>query len=261
MISQSSNARNLSSIEVQSFLCQVAAPSIGSLNISPVIHNSPDVHYHARLFYSSERPPLKIPINGVYLEEPPRMASRGAKFRSQQSAARAIPSRVATRLFENYCKNVLPIYPCFSESDLYNQLQSFYAVDSVPDSEDMDDSCFIVSMILAISSLNTRSTDHRRVASLTEALQRDALKHATSLGSTTLRSLQCLTLLIQMALWVPYTANLWYLSGEMMRMAIALGLHQENGSASVLDSQEQKFRQELFWTVQHTNEYFLCQDY
>lgn len=163
--------------------------------------------------------------------------------------ARGIPLNVATKLFDNYVKNVLPRYPCFLESDLAYQFHAFYQRGENEELILSDSTCFIVSMILAISSLTSKAYDFWKVASLSEALQRDALRHASFLGCTSFRSLQCFTLLIQMALWLPYSANLWYMSGEAMRMAIALGLHQEHLEQSNIDATHRNLRQSLFWTV------------
>jgi hypothetical protein len=223
--------------------------AFGSVCTTSVLQNNPGIHYAARLFYASERPPLKIPVRGVYNEEPPRMASRGAIFRLSETGARTIPIKVAEKLFENYLKNVLPRYPCFLESDLVYQFNIFYRDTNISETPSSDSTCFIVSMILAISSLTSKSHEFWKVASLSEALQRDALNHATFLGRTSFRSLQCFLLLIQLSLWLPYTANLWYMSGEAMRMAIALGLHQDMDDPSIFDPTQLSLRRNVFWTV------------
>jgi hypothetical protein len=232
-------------------LLQAAIASPGFICTSRVLQNDPGIHYLARLVYASERPPLKIPVKGIYIEEPPRMASRGLVFRSQQLAARAVPSWVWTKLFNNYCRNILPMYPCFLESDLANQFNDFYSGTQDPESQSTDINCFIVSMILAISSLNSRAHDLPRVVSLSEALQRDALSHASFLAYTNFRALQCFALMLQMALSLPYSANLWYVSGEVMRMAVALGLHQEIHWVPSLDLAYARLRQQLFWAVRN----------
>ena len=232
----------------QRVLLQAASASFGFMRTARVLQNDSGIHYHARLFYSSERPPLKIPVNGIYIEEPPRMASQGKVFRHHQLTARAIPSWVAAKLFDNYRRNVLPMYPCFSDSDLSVHFKNFYSDSRNGESQESDISCFIVSMVLAISSLSSKANEFRRVVSLSEALQRDALSHASFLAYTSIRSLQCFALMIQMALCLPYSANLWYMSGEVMRMVIALGLHQETHQPS----SEARFRQQLFWAVRNT---------
>lgn len=235
---------------VYNAVLQVAAEAMGSICTSSLLRNGRGIYYEARLFYSSERPPLKIPVAGVYNEEPPRLASRGSSSRVSEMGAKGIPYRVAKTLFDNYVSKILPRYPCFLKSDLVNQFDLFYM--SNPEEGLSDTTWFIVSLVLAISSLTSKAHDFWKVASLSESLQRDALSRSSFLGVTSIRSLQCSLLLIQMALLLPYTSNLWYMSGEAMRMAIALGLHQESDGCLMLDSVQLNLRRSIFWTVRVT---------
>lgn len=244
--------QNSATEDVCSFALSVANLAFGSMCTSSVLENNPGIHYDAKLFYASERPPLKIPVKGIYNEEPPRMASRGAAFRLPDlpdMVARGIPFQVAEKLFDNYLKNILPRYPCFSKTDLIGQFNMFYLETNYSEQTVSESTCFIVSMVLAISSLTSKAHDFWKVASLSESLQRDAIRHSSFLGYTNFRSLQCFLLLIQMALLLPYTSNLWYMSGEAMRMAIALGLHQEAPRQSKLETANINLRRSVFWTV------------
>ncbi|KAJ4293363.1 hypothetical protein N0V90_008645 [Kalmusia sp. IMI 367209] len=226
---------------------QAAAVAVTSTQTALVLRNSPGIHYHARLFYSSERPPLKIPVRGVYVEEPPRTAGRAAVPRPLHVGARGIPFTVAAKLFDNYIKNVLPRHPCFLASDLSHQFNLFYQETGEPVLT--DETIFVVSMVLAVSALTSRTREFSKVAALSESLQRSALRHATFLSRNSFRSLQCFTLLIQMALWLPYSANQWYMSGEAMRMAIALGLHEEAQDNPNIDAVGLSLRRNTFWTI------------
>ncbi|KAF2703244.1 hypothetical protein K504DRAFT_181237 [Pleomassaria siparia CBS 279.74] len=231
------------------YVLSIADMAFGTVCSPNLLSSNPGIHYDAKLFYGSERPPLKIPVKGIYNEEPPRMASRGATFRLPElphMVARGIPLHVAQRLFDNYLKNILPRYPCFLQSDLVGQFNTFFLEIGQEVSES---NCFVVSMVLAISSLTSKAHDFWKVASLSESLQRDALRHSSFLGLSSFRSLQCVLLLIQMALLLPYTSNLWYLSGEAMRMAISLGLHQELRGNPKLDISKSNLRRSVFWTV------------
>ena len=225
--------------------------AFASSSTSSVLHRSLGIHYEAKLFYPSERPPLKIPVNGIYNEKSPRTASRGAAFRLPDlpaTVARSIPLHVARKLFSNYLKSILPTNPCFLDDDLVHQFDCFYLEGH--DREEIPEStCFIVSMVMAISCLTSKSHDFWKVASLSESLQRDALRHSAFLARADFRSLQCIILLIQMALLLPYTANLWYLSGESMRIAISLGLNQEHSGPSELDARIANLRRSVFWSI------------
>ena len=230
-------------------LLRIATAAVGSIYSCSVLRSASRIYYGAKLFYASERPPLKIPLNGIYNEHPPRMASQGSSFRLPRMGSLNIPFNVAKTLFDNYMNNMFPRYPCFMESDLIDQFNQFYPHGSNPEHVSSDTTWFIVCMILAISSLTSKAHDFRKVASLSESLQRDAMRRNSFLAETNLRSLQGLVLLIQMALLLPYTSNLWYLSGEAMRMAIALGLHQEAAAYMHLDHAQINLRRSIFWTV------------
>jgi hypothetical protein len=231
-----------------SSVLKVANVALGSMVTPSLLQTDSGIHYEAKLFYASERPPLKIPVRGIYNEESPRMASRGSAFRLPDTGALAIPFTVAKTLFDNYLSNILPRYPCFLKADLVDQFTLFYS--SPEDHEQLPDTTsFIVSMVLAISSLTSKAHDFTKVASLSESLQQHALRHSAFLRDCSIRSLQCFLLLIQMVLLLPYTANAWYLSGEAMRLAIALGLHQEPEWFSDLHPSQITLRRCIFWTV------------
>lgn len=201
-----------------------------------------------RLFYGSEPPPLKIHI-GILQERPYQIRGSFSASKSRISDLLLVPFEVAKLLLNVYIENILPRYPCFLASELK---QHFDAVYSKQDSEQEHNpppemSRFIVSMILAISSLTSKAHDFRKVATLSESLHRDALRHSQFLRRSNTSTLRCFLLLIQFALLLPHTSNLWYMTGEAMRMAIALGLHQEQ--VELLEPHEADFRRTIFWTV------------
>jgi hypothetical protein len=155
---------------------------------------------------------------------------------------------VARRLFDNYKVNILPRFPCFPEDDLSKRFNLFY--DPLDfGKETSDETAFIVTLVLAISSLTSKRQDFRRVAALSESLHADAIRHKSFIQHSSLMTLRCLLLLIQLALLLPHTSNLWYLSGEAVRMAISLGLHEEPGNATDQDPTHLEQRRALFWLV------------
>lgn len=235
--------------DMQNRILQAARLAIMSVYTPALLLGEQGIYYEARLFYASERPPLKIPVRGVYFEEPPRTAGWGSASRISNTPALTMPFEVAKVLFDNYLFSILPRYPCFAEADLVQLFNQFFTNRNDPTQISSESTCFIVSIILAISSLTSRSQDFQRVVTLSESLHRDAMAHSSFLGETSIRSLQCLLLLIQMSLLLPYTGNLWYMSGEAMRLAIALGLHQEADRDCTLSSAERELRRRIFWTV------------
>ncbi|SPO01216.1 uncharacterized protein DNG_03963 [Cephalotrichum gorgonifer] len=202
-----------------------------------------------KLFYPSERPPLKIPVRGMYYDVRPRTAGRAYTAQLSRVSARKIPLQVANRLFANYRDDILPRFPCFVEADLARAFQCFYGDQQDPDPSQTRFTSFVAPMVLAISCLTSKNHDFPKVAALSESLHRDAMHHVAVIQNASIQALQCLVLLIQHALLLPYSANLWYMTGEAMRMAVSLGLHQEPHWTIVPDLEDAELRRRLFWLV------------
>lgn len=230
----------------------IAALSISSHKTPNLIKSHAVLQHGAKLFYPSERPPLKIPVHGNYYDLYPRTAGQEYAAQFSQFNARKIPLEVAKRLFTVYKDNILPRFPSFMEVDLDHHFDLFYGDNAQPSNITI----FIVTLILAVGSLTSKRHEFRKIAALTEALHADAMRHIDFLGDSSLTSLQCLLLLIQCALLLPHTANLWYLSGEAMRMAISLGLHQEPDEASAMNSSFAELRRRVFWVVSRYFNFF-----
>ncbi|RSL45782.1 hypothetical protein CEP54_014130 [Fusarium duplospermum] len=206
------------------------------------------IQHRAKRFYPSERPPLKIPVRGLYFHDQTRSAGRAYASQFSHFKATKIPIHVARRLFKNYKDEILPRFPCFMEEDLDHYFESFYGHGTLGQQQTTMPS-FIVPMILAISSLTSNSHDFPKVAALSESLHADALENAQLLNTSSIATLQCLVLLIQLALLLPHTANCWFITGEAMRMAVGLGLHQEPDPAIIPDAAHAESRRRIFWTI------------
>lgn len=224
------------------------------------------LQHRAKLFYSCERQPLKIPVRGIYHDAPGRPRSAGAQYAAQFATFHALktPPQVARRLLDNYVENILPRLPFWEGPELRELFARFYErrpsnaqppptgenTDADADAENALLPGFVGPMILAISSLTSRSQDFQKVAALSESLQKDAMRHADDLLKTTsLTALRCILMLVQLALLLPYSSNQWYLTGEAMRMAVSLGLHEEPELAVVGGPAQAEQRRKLFWAV------------
>uniref|UniRef100_A0A8H7K7I6 Zn(2)-C6 fungal-type domain-containing protein n=1 Tax=Bionectria ochroleuca TaxID=29856 RepID=A0A8H7K7I6_BIOOC len=229
-----------------SHILEAVSVSITDRFTSNLFRSRAVLQHQAKLFYPSERPPLKIPVHGIYHDIYPRTAGLEYAPRFASFNASKIPLDVARRLFDNYKVNILPRFPCFPEDDLSKRFNLFY--DPLDfGKETSDETAFIVTLVLAISSLTSKRQDFRRVAALSESLHADAIRHKSFIQHSSLMTLRCLLLLIQLALLLPHTSNLWYLSGEAVRMAISLGLHEEPGNATDQDPTHLEQRRALFW--------------
>lgn len=225
---------------------ELVALSVTGTITSRLFKDHGKLQHKSKLFYPSERPPLKIPVRGVYYETQGRTAGHVHARQFTDFQARKIPPHVAKRLFSNYKDDILPRFPCFSEEDLVTFFSQFYGEESL-DPTPM--SSFVVPMVLAISSLTSNSHEFPKVAALSESLHSNAMRHMDIIHHSSIQSLQCILLLIQLALLLPYSANLWYFTGEAMRMAVSLGLHQETDPSIVSDPNHVELRRRIFWVV------------
>ncbi|KAK2772748.1 C6 transcription factor, partial [Colletotrichum kahawae] len=221
---------------------------------------SDKIQHKAKLFYGSERPPLKIPIGGFYYERSPRTAGYAYLSQFAQFNARKIPKHVAKRLLENYKMDILPRFPCFEENEIEEYFNFFHEQElSNTNNKDLATMAnFAVPMVLAICSLTSRNDSFEKVAALSEALQSDAFRHVEPiLQHTSIQSLQCMLLIIQLAVLLPNTANLWHSTGEAMRVAVSLGLHQEPDDRTMKDCTVCEERRKIFWVSEiHATQFF-----
>ncbi|KAK6085182.1 hypothetical protein SCUP515_01000 [Seiridium cupressi] len=195
---------------------KIGAFSFGNRMTSSLLGMHTKFQYQAKLFYPSERPPYKIPVRGIYYDIQPRTAGRAYAARFSDFNAKKVPVQVAIRLFQNYRDSILPRFPCFSEEELTDHFNYMYG-EGPPEHPPSELSHFIMPIILAISSLTSSSHDFAKVAALT--------------------------------LILPYTANLWYLTGEAMRIAVSLGLHHELDPACISEETGAELRKRLFWVI------------
>jgi hypothetical protein len=163
-------------------------------------------------------------------------------------AALAVPAAVARTLFDVYIKRLLPQYPLFHPVELENVFARVYLQGEQQPllSAEGQRHLFIASMVLANSGCAYKFNDLGRNRSFYASLLSDALSMLTCVQHTSLESLQCMLLLVQHALLNPQSGSLYNLGGDAMKIAIALGLHQE---PVCVDSAECDLRRSLFWAV------------
>ncbi|RFU32286.1 hypothetical protein B7463_g4066, partial [Scytalidium lignicola] len=207
----------------------------------PALQDSDTLFYKSTLFTSSELP---SPVSLYYTQS----------INSSQTRAPAtgdstiVPLEVAKLLLDIYLERILPQYPFFLEDDVRFNFDRVYP--TLPSSEPAsDESVFIVSIILAISALTSKAKDFRKIASLGESLHRAALSRCSFLRNPRIRTIQCILLLVQLAMLLPYTGNLWHLIREAMNLAIQLGLHQEHSITNETNVVSVDLRRRIFWTV------------
>ncbi|EXJ90307.1 hypothetical protein A1O1_03406 [Capronia coronata CBS 617.96] len=162
----------------------------------------------------------------------------------------AVPPNVADALIKVYIEKVLPQYPFFLEEDLYLYQALVYHGAKTVNADLQRRAEFVVTMMMAISTLTSKSPNHHRLMSFSQSLYRFAMQRYDTLSASTLCHLQCTMLLCQFANFCPAIAEVWTLKGMAVRMAIALGLHKEPDAAlGIFDQKQSELRRQIFWTL------------
>lgn len=231
----------------ESIIITIATNALTSTESNSLLFSHVGLYHRNRLFYGSEPPPLKIQT-GINQERPYKIRGTFSASKVSTTASHIVPFEVAHLLLTVFIDHILPRYPCFTESELKQHFDIVYPNDSGQEKDEPPESSrFIVVMVLAISALTSKSHDFRKVSSLSESLHREALLHSNFLRRSNITTLRGFLLLIQFSLLLPHTSNLWYMTGEAMRMAIALGLHRERNPPTSFDQTD--LRRRIFWTV------------
>jgi hypothetical protein len=115
-----------------------------------------------------------------------------------------------------------------------------------------DISVFFISMVLAMITMTSKAYDQKKILSLGESLHQQALRHSKFLSLPTIRALQGILLLLQLAELLPYTGNLWHLAGEAVSLTTELGLHQDPHNSEGFDFKSLELQRRLLWTVNST---------
>ncbi|CRG88381.1 Oleate activated transcription factor 3 [Talaromyces islandicus] len=193
---------------------QTISISIRSLYTTSCVGSHPGLLHESKLFYPTERPPHKVPVHGLYYQDLGKRAGHDNESHFSGLDPLRIPFEVARHIFDNYVNTILPRYPCFTSGELWYHFGQVYSRQQPNNSSLLDVSHFIVSIVLAVSCLTSRREDFSNVASMSESLYRDAMRHWTFLKHSNIQSLQGLLLLIQLGFLLPYINNVYYLGSE-----------------------------------------------
>lgn len=212
---------------------------------SPSITRTLAMPYKASLLQQSNFPPSVRPS--------PCSSKKGGgscpePLEGRKIAALAVSTTAARTLFDVFINRLLPLHPIFRSAELEEVFARVYlqgGKQSLANAHSQRD-LFITSVVFAISGSVNQSYDLSRSRSFHASLLYDTLSVLSCIQHTSLESLQCLLLLVQHTLLNPQYGSLYNLIGDAMKMATALGLHQE---PVCLDSSECELRRRLFWVV------------
>jgi len=156
----------------------------------------------------------------------------------------SLPAQVIHSLVKKFVQRVLPIYPFLHEPAIWAHVERViqkipaHHLHQVTPAVRPDYDFLMVYLILAISStLRSANSGHEtRCMAFSGSLFSEGIHHLSSKAPfpNDLAEIQSTILILQYALINPKYANVWVLSGVVMRSCLDLGLHRE--VSSQLDS-------------------------
>ena len=186
-------------------------------------------------------------INDLYRQEQAKPTSKVYPITSNV-AAPDLPNRgLAKVLVDLYILKVQPMYPALHEPTLEADIEAVY-------NEDMQSSAyqnFVARMVISIS-LQKMDTQY---AGLADSFYLAALKYLEPcVRPMDLRTLQCFALMAEYSLLTPTRTAIYYVVGIAVRLAQALGLHEEKtitrgAHGERADPLEIDMRRRLYWCI------------
>lgn len=162
----------------------------------------------------------------------------------------SIPKHVADVLVRVYIDRILPQYPFYFSSQVQAHHDAVYFRNASPGSTIPTISICVNALVMAISTMTSKSGTISKPFTLADNLFRLAMKEYEKLPSNSLETLQCTMLICQFANFRPGTANIWRAKETAMRIAISLGLHREpNRGWHTVDQENANLRAHIFWVV------------
>jgi hypothetical protein len=175
-----------------------------------------------------------------------------------------MPNEIIQSLTQKFAQKVLPQYPFFHESALWNIFNRVMGTVQAHDMQEAmspgtaaallpDYDFLILYLTLAISvTLGSAKGGHEsRCISLSASLFEEGIKHFCSQMRvpSDLAGLQLNLMILLYATINPRSANVWILSGAVMRSCLELGLHREPLDIGKIDAFTIDLRRRLFWSA------------
>jgi len=218
-----------------------SARTSGLATPSTVLDDYQGIPYKSAMLLNTELP---LPLTDKQRDS--ELSDQGPRGETGLRDSVRLPLEVAKRLFEAFVEKILIQNPIFFEDDIRAHFDAVYDNAGI---KPPDISIFMVSMVLAISTMTSRAYNFNKIVQLSESLHSEALKHCNFLGTPGIVALQGILLLMQFAELLPSTGSLWHLAGEAVSLALQLGLHRDPHAAADLDFVSLDLRRRVFWTV------------
>ncbi|KAI1000289.1 hypothetical protein K3495_g7905 [Podosphaera aphanis] len=159
-----------------------------------------------------------------------------------------IPAKTITMgLINHYMKNIFPLFPIFSEAELFSVLDTIYQERGPPITEF---EYWLFCMVLAISSTNQSKCKNDKYYVEGATWIGRALHFAdTALVPGYVSQIQALVLLVQYSMLDPSYFDSWNLIGFACRAVVDLGFHQDPLKEEEVDPETLKLRRTIFYCV------------
>ncbi|KAH6876335.1 fungal-specific transcription factor domain-containing protein [Thelonectria olida] len=162
----------------------------------------------------------------------------------------ALPSReTAMNLLDVFFSQYQVQYPILVEDDFASVVSSYYTSIEIGAHSQDAWTKFMLNMSFA-SALVFLSQENRDALTLAQEFSSNAMTEFSAIMQVkSLRTLQCLLLLLLYSVLSSSSAPIWYISGLCSRMSVDLGLHSERTITVSATEDEIDTKRRLFWVT------------
>lgn len=170
---------------------------------------------------------------------------------------KSIPVNIIKSLMKKYMTRVYPIFPVLHAPSVWQQLENVLKTlqglppghRSIPPSFDF----LIIYLCLSVSAtLGSAKTGHEQKHTIfSGSLFEEGIQHFSEKAKipSDLAGIQVTLMVLQYAAINPRQANVWVLTGTVMRACLELGLHREPPDKAAFDTLTLDLRRRVFWTA------------
>ncbi|KAK5091561.1 hypothetical protein LTR05_001746 [Lithohypha guttulata] len=170
---------------------------------------------------------------------------------------KSIPINIIKSLMKKYMTRVYPIFPVLHAPSVWQQLENVLKTlqalppghRSIPPSFDF----LVIYLCLSVSAtLGSAKTGHEQKHMIfSGSLFEEGIQHFSEKARipSDLAGIQVTLLVLQYASINPRQANVWVLTGTVMRASLELGLHREPPDKTALDHLTLDLRRRVFWSA------------
>lgn len=236
--------------ELQALVFAILAPGPGMT----------DLVARVRMSLTPSTTALATSANPNSPKETRRKSSMNMRSGSQEISClmlKSIPINIIKSLMKKYMTRVYPIFPVLHAPSVWQQLENVLKTlqnlppghRAIPPSFDF----LIIYLCLSISAtLGSAKTGHEQKHMIfSGSLFEEGIQHFSEKARipSDLAGIQVTLLVLQYAAINPRQANVWVLTGTVMRACLELGLHREAPDREMFDQLTLDLRRRVFWSA------------